>query len=72
MSSVYHFHLTMTYYCTVWHGQSWNWQTWHPNSHVQGFKEEYRSTNDVEHEFWVCLDDIKHCMSGNKKKYVLD
>lgn len=23
-------------------------------------------------EFWFCLEDIKYCLSGSKKKYVLD
>ena len=34
--------------------------------------KKYRSTNNVEYEFWFCHDDIKRCVSGNKKKYVLD
>jgi hypothetical protein len=24
------------------------------------------------YEFWFCPDDIKHCVSASKKKYVLD
>ena len=43
-----------------------------PTPMYKGMKEGYRSTNDVEHEFWVCLDNIKHYMNGNNKKYVLD
>ena len=41
-------------------------------STYKGLKKEYRSTNNVEHEFWFCPNDIKYCVSGNKKKYVLD
>ena len=26
----------------------------------------------MEYEFWYCFDDIKHFVSGRKKKYVLD
>jgi hypothetical protein len=43
-----------------------------PKCLYKDMKEEYCFTNNVEHEFWVCLDNIKHCMNGNKKKYVLD
>ena len=38
----------------------------------KGIKKELHSTNNVEYEFWLCLVDIKHCLSGNIKKYVLD
>ena len=38
----------------------------------KGLKKEFRFTNNVEYEFWFCPDDIKHCVSGTKKKYVLD
>ena len=38
----------------------------------KGLKKEYHSTNNVEYEFWFCHDDIKRCVSGNKKMYVLD
>ena len=38
----------------------------------KGLQKEYRSTNNVEYEFWCCLDDIKRCISGSKKKCVLD
>ena len=38
----------------------------------KGLKKEYRSTNNVEYEFWLCPHDIKHYVSGNKKRYVLD
>ena len=34
--------------------------------------QEGISLNNVEYEFWFCPDDIKHCVSGRKKKYVLD
>ena len=35
-------------------------------------KKEFRSPNNVEYKFWFCLDDINRCVSGSKKKYVLD
>jgi hypothetical protein len=38
----------------------------------KGLKKEFHSTNNVEYEFWFCPDDIKRCVSGTKKKYVLD
>ena len=38
----------------------------------KGLKKEFHSTNNVEYEFWFCHDDIKRCVSGTKKKYVLD
>ena len=38
-----------------------------PTPMYKGLKEEYRSTNNVEYKFWFCLDDIKRCVSGNKK-----
>ena len=38
----------------------------------KGLKKEFRSTNNVEYEFWFCPDDIKRCVNGTKKKYVLD
>ena len=28
--------------------------------------KEFLSTNNVEHKFWFCPDDIKRCVSGNK------
>ena len=37
-----------------------------------GLNKEYCSTNNVEYDFWFGLDDIKHCVNGSKKKYVLD
>jgi len=43
-----------------------------PAPTYKGLKKEYRSTNNVEYEFWFCPDDIKRCISGSKKKYVLD
>ena len=30
------------------------------------------STNNVEYEFWYCYEDIKRCVNGKKKKYMLD
>lgn len=32
---------------------------------------EYHFINNVKDEFLFFLDDIKRCISGNKKKYVL-
>ena len=34
--------------------------------------KEFRSTNNVEHQFWLCPENIKQCMSDNKKIYVLN
>ena len=30
------------------------------------------STNNLEYELWFCLNNIKHWVSGSKKKYVLN
>ena len=38
----------------------------------KGLRKEFRSPNNVEYEFWFCHDDIKRCVSGSKKKFVLD
>lgn len=35
-------------------------------------KEEFCSTSTIEYELWICIDDIKRCVSGNNKKYTLD
>jgi hypothetical protein len=43
-----------------------------PTPTYKGLKKEYCSTNNVEYAFWFCPDDIKRCVNGNKKKYVLD
>jgi hypothetical protein len=43
-----------------------------PAPTYKGLKKQFRSTNNVEYEFWFCLDDIKRCVSGTKKNYVLD
>ena len=43
-----------------------------PTPTYKGFKREFTPTNNVEYEFWFCPYDIKHCVSGNKKKYVVD
>ena len=37
----------------------------------KGLKKEYRSTNNVEYEFWFYPDDIKRCVNDSKKKNVL-
>jgi hypothetical protein len=36
-----------------------------PTSTYKGLKKEYHSTNNVENEFWLCLDGIKHCVNNN-------
>ena len=43
-----------------------------PAPTYKGFKKEFCSTINVEYEFWFCHDDTKRCISGTKKKYVLD
>ena len=52
--------------------QSRNLQTWHPCSYVRRIEEGYRFISNVEYKFWFCPNDIKCCVSDNKKKYVLD
>ena len=42
-----------------------------PTPIYKGLKKKFRSTNNVEYEFWFCPNDIKRCVSGIKKKYVL-
>ena len=37
-----------------------------------GKKKDYHTKKLVEVDFWFCADDIKHCVSGNKKAWVLD
>ena len=41
-------------------------------STYKGLKKEFHPTNNVEHKFWFCPDDIKRCVGGNKEKYVLE
>jgi hypothetical protein len=43
-----------------------------PTPTYKGLKKEYGFTNNVEYKFWFCPDDIKRCVSWNKKKYVLN
>jgi hypothetical protein len=43
-----------------------------PTPTYKGLMKEFRSPNNVEYEFWYCLDDFKHCVSGSWTKYVLD
>lgn len=38
----------------------------------KGMKKEFRFTNNVEYEYWFCRDDIKCCVNGSKKKYVME
>lgn len=35
-------------------------------------KKTFPSTNNMEHGFWFCHDDIKGCVSGNQNDYVMD
>lgn len=35
-------------------------------------KKKFLSTNNVQQVFWFFLDNIKCCVNGNKKKYVMD
>ena len=37
-----------------------------------GKKRDYHTKKSVEVDFWFCADDIKRCVSGNKKPWVLD
>ena len=41
-------------------------------STYKGFMIEFCSPNNGEYEFWFCPDDIKRCLSGSIKKYVLN
>ena len=43
-----------------------------PAPTYKGLRKEFRSPNNVEYEFWFCHNDIKRCVSGSNKKYVLD
>ena len=52
--------------------QSWNGKQSTPISMHQGLKKEYRYTNNVRYKFWFYHDDIRHCVSDKKKKYVLE
>ena len=38
----------------------------------KGLKKEHRSTNNLEYGIWFSRDNIKHCVNGSKKKYVMD
>ena len=33
-------------------------------------KKDYQTKKSVEVDFWFCADNIKHCVSGNKKAWV--
>ena len=37
-----------------------------------GKKRDYHTKKSIEVGFWFCADDIKRCVSGNKKSWVLD
>jgi hypothetical protein len=43
-----------------------------PTPTYKGLMKEFCSPNNVKYKFWFCPDDIKRCVSGNKKKYALD
>ena len=43
-----------------------------PTPTYKEFRKEFRFSNNVEYDFWFCPNDIKCCVSDNKKKYVLD
>ena len=43
-----------------------------PTATYFGKKKDYHTKKSVEVDFWFCTDDIKHCVSGNKKAWVLD
>ena len=43
-----------------------------PTPMYKWLMKECPFNNNVEYEFWFCHDDVKHCVSGNKKQYVLD
>ena len=42
-----------------------------PTPTYKEFKKEFHSTNNVEYEFWFCPHNIKRCVNGTKRKYVL-
>jgi len=42
-----------------------------PAPTYKGLNKEFGSRNNMEYEFWFCLDDIKRCVSDGKKN-VLD
>lgn len=53
------------------------WKLEHANmtflhQYTKGWRRSYCFTNSVEYVFWFYHDDIKRCISGNKKKYALD
>jgi hypothetical protein len=39
----------------------------HSNNNVQ-----HANMKHMEHGFWLCHDDMKHFVSGNKNEYVMD
>lgn len=55
-----------SYYNDFVQCQSHNLQTWHRNSHLQGFEKRISLHHHVEYKFWFCPDDIKHCVGGSK------
>ena len=42
------------------------------NAKIRSSKLGTHCTNNKEYKFWFCPHDIKGCVSGTKKKYVLD
>lgn len=43
-----------------------------PSPTYKRLENAYRSSNNVEYQFWFCHDHNKHCVNGNKKKYGLN
>ena len=37
-----------------------------------GKKKNYHTKKSVEVDFWFCADDIKRCVFGNNKAWILD
>ena len=61
---------TTSHYMDYVQCRSQDWETLAPT--YKGLMKEFRSPNNVECEFWFCPDDVKRCVSGSLKKYVLD
>ena len=52
--------------------QSRDRETWRTCSNIHRAREGILLSQQSEYKFWFCPDDIKHCVSGSKNKYVLD
>ena len=42
------------------------------SQNIQRIEERVPFHQEHGYEFWLCLNDIKHCVNGNNNKYVLD